>query len=176
MENPIGTDFFEIQQFRQIWIWAFILPVSLFLLGHFGVGVIKPLFFGEPEEHNPTALVIIARSVSLLIGLGLPILAYKIKMITEAKDGGIYIYFYPFKQEQIPFGDIVNFEARNYNALKEYGGWGIRTDLNGRAYNVSGNRGVQLELAGDKRLLIGSQRSDELARVIQANQDQNDRH
>jgi len=176
MKNQMDSNFVEIQQFRQIWIWALILPVSLFLLGHFGVGVIEPLFFGEPEEYSPTALAIIARSMSLLIGLGLPILAYKIKMISEVKDDGIDIYFYPFKHEWIPFESIINFEARTYNALKEYGGWGIRTGLNGKAYNVSGNSGVQLELAGGEKLLIGSQRSDELARVIQANQDKNDRH
>jgi hypothetical protein len=34
------------------------------------------------------------------------------------------------------------------------------------AYNVSGKEGVQLELANGKRILIGSQRAEELARAI----------
>jgi hypothetical protein len=34
------------------------------------------------------------------------------------------------------------------------------------AYNVSGDRGLQLELGGGKRFLIGSLRADELARVL----------
>jgi hypothetical protein len=39
----------------------------------------------------------------------------------------------------------------------EYGGWGIKYGKMGKAYNVSGNRGVQLEFTDGKRLLIGSQ-------------------
>jgi hypothetical protein len=34
------------------------------------------------------------------------------------------------------------------------------------AYNVSGNRGVQLEFSNGKRLLIGSQRPEDLAAAI----------
>ncbi len=37
----------------------------------------------------------------------------------------------------------------------------------GKAYNVSGNRGVQLKLSSGKGLLIGSQRPEELAQAIQ---------
>jgi hypothetical protein len=36
------------------------------------------------------------------------------------------------------------------------------------AYNVSGDRGVQIELLNGKRLLIGSQRAEELWQAIQA--------
>ena len=37
----------------------------------------------------------------------------------------------------------------------------------GKAYNVSGNRGVQLKLSTGNGLLIGSQRPEELAQAIQ---------
>ena len=40
------------------------------------------------------------------------------------------------------------------------------TFTRGKAYNVSGNEGVQLELTNGKRILIGSQRADELADAI----------
>ncbi|NVL91956.1 MAG: hypothetical protein HWN71_02845 [Desulfobacterales bacterium] len=53
-----------------------------------------------------------------------------------------------------------------YNPLKDYGGWGIRYGRGGRAYNVSGNRGVYLELSNGKSLLIGSLQPEELARAI----------
>ena len=40
---------------------------------------------------------------------------------------------------------------------REYGGWGIRGGLRGtKAYNVSGNRGVELMLADGRTVLIGS--------------------
>ena len=164
-DNP---KFHEIQQFRQLLLWILILSVSLFLLGHFAIGVVEPLLSGRSEEYGPSTFAIVVRSISVLIGIGLPLLVYKIKMITEITDEGLDIYFSPFKQEVIAFKDIVNFEARTYNVFPEYGGWGIRLGPSGHAYNVSGNQGVQLELADGKKLLIGSQRSEELAQAIQA--------
>ena len=50
--------------------------------------------------------------------------------------------------------------------IAEYGGWGVRMRRGGMAYNVSGDRGVQLELMDGKRILIGSQRAGELADAI----------
>ncbi len=73
---------------------------------------------------------------------------------------------FPFKKEAIPFSEIAKCDARQYSPIKEYGGWGIRYGTKGMAYNVSGDRGVQLELTNGKRLLIGSQRSEELAKTI----------
>jgi hypothetical protein len=49
----------------------------------------------------------------------------------------------------------------------EYGGWGLRYGGdNGWAYNARGNRGVQLVLQGEKRVLIGSQRPEELLAAL----------
>ena len=36
------------------------------------------------------------------------------------------------------------------------------------AYNVSGDRGVELTLKDGRRVMLGSQRADELAAVIEA--------
>jgi hypothetical protein len=52
--------------------------------------------------------------------------------------------------------------------MREYGGWGVKYGWAGKAYNISGNRGVQLKLSNGKGLLIGSQRPEELAQAIQA--------
>ena len=48
------------------------------------------------------------------------------------------------------------------------GGWGIRlfTDY-GTVYNTRGNKGLALKLQNGKRLVIGTQREDELKSVIQ---------
>ncbi|MHC4338483.1 MAG: hypothetical protein ACYSTG_11155 [Planctomycetota bacterium] len=59
--------------------------------------------------------------------------------------------------------------ARTYKPIREYGGWGIRYSFRkgiGRAYNMSGNKGVQLVFKNGKKLLIGSQKPDELAQAI----------
>lgn len=45
------------------------------------------------------------------------------------------------------------------NIERDYGGWGIRYGRKGKAFNVFGSRGLQLEFTNGKRLLIGSQKT-----------------
>jgi hypothetical protein len=78
----------------------------------------------------------------------------------------VRIHFFPVWKKTIPLAEVVRWEARTYRPILEYGGWGIRYTLKGWAYNVSGNQGVQLELANGQRILIGSQRAEELAGAI----------
>ena len=48
----------------------------------------------------------------------------------------------------------------------EAGGYGIRTGKLGQSYTARGNRGVQIELANGRRVLIGSQNPDDLSKKI----------
>ncbi|MHC4114629.1 MAG: hypothetical protein ACYSSL_04835, partial [Planctomycetota bacterium] len=65
--------------------------------------------------------------------------------------------------------DLSEYYARKYRPLLEYGGWGIGWSLRkGRAYNVSGDKGVQLVFKSGKRLPIGSQRAEELEEAIRS--------
>jgi len=51
--------------------------------------------------------------------------------------------------------------------MREFGGWGIRTSGDGgRAYNAYGNMGVQLVLTDGKRVLVGTQRAEELLAAL----------
>ena len=63
---------------------------------------------------------------------------------------------------------IRRIEVVSYRPIADYGGWGIRSGRDGeRVLNARGNRGVRLELADGTRLLIGSQRPEELAETIE---------
>ena len=161
--------FTEVQRFRQVWLWALLLAVSLPLLGLFGYGMVKQLVLDQPWGSKPmsdTALLIVG-SLTVLSGLGLPLLFFAMKMATVVGRTGISLRFLPFGKEEIAFADIAEAAARSYSAIGEYGGWGVRSGGKGKAYNVSGDRGVQLVLRNGTRLLIGSQRADELAGAIQ---------
>ena len=57
-------------------------------------------------------------------------------------------------------------KAAKHDPRQGYGGWGVRFIRSGRAYTVSGNLGVQLELSNGKGLLIGTQDPDEFLRAI----------
>jgi len=130
--------------------------------------MLKQLVFGQPWGNKPMsdiALVIVSLLVIFFM-VGMTILFYVLKLVTEVKSNGVYINFFPLSRQKVLFQDIKHCEARTYNAVKEYGGWGIRYGRKGKAYNISSNRGVQLSLSNGKLLLIGSQRSEELALAI----------
>jgi hypothetical protein len=104
----------------------------------------------------------------ILSGLALPLFFFMGKLTVEVQPDGIYYRFFPFhfNWHCIPFSDLEAAEARTYRPLLEYGGWGIRYSLKGKAYNASGKRGVQLRLKNGKRILFGSQDADALAAAI----------
>jgi hypothetical protein len=81
-------------------------------------------------------------------------------------EAGVQIRMLPLANRTITPAQIAHWEARTYRPIREYGGWGVRFGPRGRAYNVSGTRGVELTLDNGKRVLIGSQRSEELAAAI----------
>ena len=153
----------ETQHFRQSWLWVLVLFISLLSL----YGLVQQLLLGIPFGTNPApdAVVVI---IAVIFGLMLPAFLYQTNLTTEVHSDGFYIRFFPFHLSfhRIAAEDIKGFEALTYHPLRDYGGWGIRYGRKGKAYNVSGNRGVQLVLADGKQLLIGSQRPDELAEAL----------
>jgi Family of unknown function (DUF6141) len=165
-----GVYFRETQQFRQPWLWALLVSLALLEVGIFGSAMVRQLVFRRPWGDRPMSNegLMLLGSLMILMAVALPILFYKMALVVEARDDGLHCSFFPFVRRTIAFKDIERCEARSYNPLTEYGGWGIRFGRGGKAYNVSGNRGVQLELSGGERLLLGSQRPVELAAAIKA--------
>lgn len=90
------------------------------------------------------------------------------RLETVVYSDALYVRFFPvhiryrkFTKEQI----VSHLDCR-YRPLRDFGGWGIRFGKNGKAYNIKGDRGVQLVFKDGGRLLIGSQRQGELALAI----------
>ena len=153
----------EVQRPRQTWNWAPVLAVA----GLAWYAAVTQLLFRHPFGDDPMpdgALLILW----ILVGVGLPGLLLSSKLATEVRDDGVYVRFSPFHRSfrRIPFKDLRGSEVRTYHPILEYGGWGIRRRRRRKAYNVSGNRGVELELADGSRLMIGSQRPQGLWEAI----------
>ena len=161
--------FREIQQFRQKWLWITLLASTLLVIGTLAYALHQQLILGQPWGDRPLSDVglTIVTVLAVVLSLGLSFLFFQFKLITEVRANGLYIRFFPLRARLIPYNAIVDCTARVYHPIKEYGGWGIRYGKNGKAYNISGNQGVQLELRDSKPLLIGSQRANELAQAIQ---------
>ena len=160
--------FQEVQRFTQRWVWILLMIIMLGLVIIFGYGFIEQLVFGIPWGDRPVSdstLLMIGTAI-ILFTVSMIYLFYSLRLITEIRKDGVYIRFYPFRSKIIPYKAITTCEARTYKPLAEYGGWGIKYGRSGWAYNIYGDRGVQLVLDDQKRILIGSQRADELAIAI----------
>lgn len=158
-----GIYFYEKQRFTQWWLWMILVAIN----GLFFYGLVQQLFFKIPFGDKP-----MSNSGLLITFAGSLILSYlffSIKLETTIAEDGIYVRFYPFlrKMRYYPWHEIDKYYVRQYKPISEYGGWGLRgfTDRN-MAFNVKGNHGLQLELKGAKRLLIGTQQSEHLKSVL----------
>lgn len=150
--------FEEKQRFKQWWIWLSILLFGLVI----SYGAIRQLVFHKNFGENPlgnsgllTLLISYVLAVSLFLFL---------RLETKIDHTGIHYRFFPFhmKMRSIVWKEIEYFEIRTYEAIWEYGAWGIKGFRDNRAYNVSGNQGLQLLLKNKRRILLGSQKISEI--------------
>ena len=129
--------------------------------------IFQQLVLDSPFGNNPTPDYVFVVLV-VIVGGGLPLFMYSTGLDTEVRDCGTCIRFRPFHRKWVVFGfeSIQKAEASTYSPLKDYGGWGIRYGRKGKAYNVSGNKGVLLTLRDGKNVLIGSKNHEVLCSAI----------
>jgi hypothetical protein len=151
--------FEETQRFSQLWLWIVILGVSIIMLFQVPIGLIH----NSGDAPMTTANIIIL-IFSLVFVVGINALFYFARLVTKIDDGGVHITFHPFfsKTKTFSWDEIEKAYVRKYNSFLEYGGWGIRFSWKGRAYNTSGNRGLQLIMGSGKKILIGTHKPEEL--------------
>lgn len=168
--NNAPAAFREVQYFRQKWLWVLLGATSLVMIGIFADAWVTQLVLKRPWGDRPmsdTALVATG-AFSILAAVGFLFLFYRLRLVTEVRKDGILIHFWPLARKRIDFAAIRSCRVVTYHPIRDYGGWGIRYGRKGKAYNVSGNQGVELVFAEGKPLLIGSQRPEELAAAINA--------
>jgi hypothetical protein len=128
-------------------------------------GFIQQILLGKPWGNKPTSDWMMVL-LWLTIGIGLPLLFLTACLIVIVTREAVLIHYRPFMKRTVPLADITKATARTYSPLREFGGWGLRGWGARKAYNVSGNRGVELTLQDGSTIMIGSQRADELEQAI----------
>jgi hypothetical protein len=156
----------EIQKFNQPWIMVMLSASCIFMSGIFGFGIYRQMLLGQKFGNNPmsnTALIIVTILVLTLFILLLVLFGFA-RLTTIIDDKGIRYRFFPFHSRfyELNWTMIERCEVISYNPLREYGGWGIRPGRGGKAYNVSGNKGLQIYLKTGKKILIGTLKDKEL--------------
>jgi hypothetical protein len=162
--------FREEQQFRQPWLWVLLIVAVAPIPFVFAYGAVQQLVTGQPWGNHPmsnTGVVIVA-GLTFLLTVGLLAFFWTARLTTVVRRDGLLVRFRPihFSPKRIDLSAVASVESVTYSPLSQYGGWGIRYTLTGKAYNVSGNQGVRLTMREGRSLLIGSQRADELAAAV----------
>jgi len=158
----VNALFIEKQRFNQKWLLALIaIPVVIA-----SWGLIQQLILEKPFGNKPASDL--GLILSFLVPGLLVIFVLILTLNTKIDKNGISYQFWPVhrKEQLIKWEEVSRAYVRKYKPILEYGGWGFRTGRKGRALNTSGNIGLQIEFVSGKKLLIGTHKPEELARVL----------
>jgi hypothetical protein len=156
------TFFEERQRFRQWWIYLVMAGSMAAWVYAFSVSVAA----AESEKAAPDIILLFTGVIPLLLIM----LFATTGLETRISSDGLHYRFRPFhlREKHIDRKEIISWEVRKYRPIAEYGGWGIRSGGKkyGKAFNVSGNMGLQLYLANGKKLLIGTRMPAEAEKAM----------
>ncbi|WP_458627378.1 hypothetical protein [Winogradskyella sp. PC D3.3] len=155
--------FKEEQRFNQVWL-IIVLMVSAIV----PISVYINEYLEDPSKSSVLELTGLILVVILVTGL-----IFFFKLTTRIDEKGIHYKFFPFHWsfKVIKWDEIHKVYVRTYDPIGEYGGWGLKGGIlwnksKGKAINVSGDIGIQLILKNEKKILIGTQKQDEVKNVI----------
>ncbi len=138
------SGFVESQRFRQWWFWA-IMGLSLLL---YVVPLTAIDAWTTPVSWFGTASL-----------AGVFWLVYVWRLDTRCDAQGIYYRVWPFMHwRTIRWADVATATVTKYGFV----GYGIRWNFGEWVYNVAGSQGLRIITTNGKRVLIGTQRPDDL--------------
>ncbi|MHB1461172.1 MAG: DUF6141 family protein [Armatimonadota bacterium] len=158
--------FREVQYFPRwlYWLlWLSLGPGCLMLV----YGIYQQMVLHKPFGDTPASdmgLILI-----FIIELGMLVLFIQMRLTTVVTDQGLFVQMHPFhlRPVNIKLFGLKAADVITYNALNDFGGWGIRYGTGGKIYNAQGNRAVRLSYGSGTPLLLGSQKPEELLAAIQ---------
>jgi len=126
---------------------------------------VRQMVFHRPWGHPPMSNGDLLFLTVLLLAVYVRLIT--VRLVTDVRSGALTVGLRGlWRRRRIPLGEIRTAAAVEYDPVGEYGGYGIRSGPRGAAYIASGRRAVQLELRDGQKLLVGSQRPEELAATI----------
>ncbi|PKO18659.1 hypothetical protein CVU37_04540 [candidate division BRC1 bacterium HGW-BRC1-1] len=122
---------------------------------------------GQGSGPMPTGVILMSLAPFGLV-IAATLLPLLLRVETQVRTRGLYVRLMPFPWRHVPASEITTHEATSFRPLRDCGGYGMHKNFLTKttSYNARGNRGVRIELTDGKRLIIGSQTPDRLARAI----------
>lgn len=90
-----------------------------------------------------------------------------VRLVTEVRRGELMVAMHGlWRSRHVPLDHIQSVETITHDIARDYGGYGIRSTREGKAYVAGGDRGVRVTLDKGEKLVVGSERPDELAAAL----------
>jgi len=153
---------FQENQNLAPWILWFIRLLSIGLISINLWGFCQQVILGQPFGDKPGPDWVFP--FMFLLQASIWWLFEKIQLSTVIDSKGIRMHFFPFTKKNIRWSAIDKAKIINYGFV---GGWGIRLGTKyGTVYNTKGKEGVWLHLKDGSKFVIGTQKKQELEKVI----------
>lgn len=148
--------FQETQRFNQWWVWILLIVIFGF--------TVQPIW----ETYQSGISLSSSQLWGFVILFIVILLFLTLRLETKIDEKGVWVKYFPvhWKPKFYSWDSISQMEVKKYSPLMDYGGWGIRLGRNGKAYNVKGNKGLQLFLKNGDGLLIGTQKEEEMEKFL----------
>lgn len=149
--------FTEKQKFTQWWLWLILVGIGIIpIIGLYEQIILKQLFGDNPM--SDLGLITFSLFVFMIIAL-----FSIIKLETQITEKEIRMLFFPFVEKKIEWNEIEEIEIIKYGISSS----GIRISPKyGTVYKIRGNYGLFIELRNGEKILIGTQKENELRETI----------
>ncbi len=161
MPHNSGRRFYEKQRFplRRIAIALLVPPCIMLSL------LVSQVMLGHPWGAKPLPNSHVVGWTLFLWAVYFRLIT--VRLVTEVRDQKLIVALRGlFRTRRISLADIQSAETVTFDPDRDYGGFGIRSNREGKAYIASGHQGVRLKLANGATVVVGSERSKELAGIL----------
>ncbi len=163
MKYPLNIRFIETQRFRQTWIWILLAVISGAYMIMVGKQALARGIFAD-NLISDASLALLGGILFLFL-----LILYTASLKVKINNNGIFYRYIPFhwRFQSIKWDDVERVYVRKYDAISEYGGWaGVKYGSSGKGYIMPGKFGLQLELRDERRILLSTQKPDELEKLF----------
>ena len=158
-DNDVEILFEEVQQFTKASTRDFLR----ILMGIIFVAVIISLILQRGKMTDFNWLLTILLSILLLFNI-----IFGSKLIMQIRTDGVYVRFPPWQPffSKYYWTNISDIYIRDYEAMKEFFGWGLRIQPRRMGYIVAGNTGLEIILINGRKVLITTQQPEQVNEVL----------
>lgn len=151
------TEFKETQKMTQWWLWAILLGTTGVVFWEIGAETIARQLSLAEFVQSPQLWT------SALILILVLVFFYLLSLKTEVDPEKIHIHYFPMWRTHIRLNEVASAEIIKYGFV----GYGIRFSIRyGTVYNAKGNRGLQIVKKNGSKILLGTQRPEELRSAV----------